>query len=159
MERFRQGGLSALEDRSHAARRQPGLVRPRWRVRRVGTGSGPLWDPQRTNEVWTIDYKGQFRTGDGQWCSPVLTVIDGYSRYLLACAGHRQPKREEARASLAARFGKRGLPERTRSDNGTPFASAGAGPLNLLGGTQDHLDHGGDPADRPSRKFSTRSLR
>ena len=183
IERFRQGGLSALEDRSHAALRQPGrmpesverrivaarrehpswgpkklrawlearepgsswpaastigealrragLVSPRRKVRRVGAGSGRLQDPQRANEVWSIDYKGQFRTGDGQWCYP-LTVVDGYSRYLLACVGHRQPSGAAARASLEELFGERGLPERMRSDNGTPFASAGAGRLSQL---------------------------
>ena len=113
------------------ALRRAGLVQPRRRVPRVGTGSGPLRDPQRANELWTIDYKGQFRTRDGQWCYP-LTVVDGYSRYLLACAGHRQVSREAARASLEELFGERGLPQRMRSDNGTPFASAGAGRLSQL---------------------------
>ena len=36
------------------------------------------------NAVWTTDYKGQFKLGDGQYCFP-LTVADGYSRMLLAC--------------------------------------------------------------------------
>ena len=34
--------------------------------------------------MWTADFKGQFKTGDGRYCYP-LTIIDGYSRYLLAC--------------------------------------------------------------------------
>lgn len=32
------------------------------------------------NDLWTADYKGQFRTGDGLYCYP-LTVADGFSRY------------------------------------------------------------------------------
>ena len=36
------------------------------------------------NAVWTTDYKGQFKLGNGQYCFP-LTVADGYGRRLLAC--------------------------------------------------------------------------
>jgi transposase-like protein len=38
--------------------------------------------PQRPNQVWTVDFKGWFRTGDGQRVDP-LTVRDLFSRYLL----------------------------------------------------------------------------
>ena len=47
---------------------------------------GPVrtWPPFRTarhpNEVWTVDFKGWFRTADGVRCEP-LTVRDLYSRY------------------------------------------------------------------------------
>jgi transposase len=37
------------------------------------------------NEVWTIDFKGWFRTGDGRRCEP-LTVRDLHSRFVLAVA-------------------------------------------------------------------------
>ena len=53
---------------------------------------GPVraWPPFRTarrpNEVWTVDFKGYFRTADGVRCEP-LTVRDLYSRYgLCVCA-------------------------------------------------------------------------
>ena len=39
--------------------------------------------PKGCNEVWTIDFKGWFRTGDGKRCEP-LTVRDLFSRYVLA---------------------------------------------------------------------------
>ena len=38
------------------------------------------------NAVWTVDFKGRFRLGDGQLCYP-LTTADGYSRFLLRCDG------------------------------------------------------------------------
>ena len=38
------------------------------------------------NAVWSTDFRGQFRTGDGQYCFP-LTVTDNYSRFLLGCHG------------------------------------------------------------------------
>ena len=36
------------------------------------------------NSVWTLDFKGEFKTQDGVLCYP-LTVADAYSRYLLLC--------------------------------------------------------------------------
>jgi transposase InsO family protein len=36
------------------------------------------------NEVWCIDYKGQFKRGNGRYCYP-LKVTDEYSRYILVC--------------------------------------------------------------------------
>jgi putative transposase len=34
------------------------------------------------NDLWRVDFKGQFKTRDGHYCYP-LTVTDRYSRYLL----------------------------------------------------------------------------
>ena len=113
------------------ALKRAGLVRPRQRRRRLSGEPSPLPNPQRANQVWTVDYKGQFRTGDGVMCYP-LTVVDGHSRYLLDCAAHPRPGGREARASLERLFRERGLPETMRSDNGSPFASTGAGRLSRL---------------------------
>jgi transposase InsO family protein len=38
---------------------------------------------RQPNEVWTVDFKGWFRTGDGTRVEP-LTVRDLASRYILA---------------------------------------------------------------------------
>ena len=38
------------------------------------------------NGTWTADFKGQFKTRNGVYCYP-LTIVDGFSRYLLACQG------------------------------------------------------------------------
>ena len=38
------------------------------------------------NGTWTADFKGQFKTRNGIYCYP-LTIVDGYSRYLLVCQG------------------------------------------------------------------------
>ena len=87
--------------------------------------------PEVPNALWTIDYTGQFRTGDGQWLYP-LTVQDAHSRYLLGCAGHRQVSGPATRATLQRVFREHGLPERLRSDYGSPFTSVGAGRLSKL---------------------------
>ena len=52
--------------------------------RRIGHPGKPTSEILAPNDVWSADYKGQFRTGDGRYCYP-LTVADGFSRYLLGC--------------------------------------------------------------------------
>lgn len=47
---------------------------------------GPAITAHVPNELWTADFKGQFRLRPGSYCYP-LTVADRFSRYLLACAG------------------------------------------------------------------------
>jgi hypothetical protein len=83
------------------------------------------------NAVWTTDFKGQFRAGDGAYCYP-LTVCDGYSRYLLACRGLRSVETTGARGVFDRLFCAYGLPARIRSDNGVPFATAALGRLSAL---------------------------
>ena len=48
-------------------------------------GHAPLVTTQ-PNQVWPADFKGQFKTGDGQYRYP-LTVTDHFSRTLLVCRG------------------------------------------------------------------------
>ena len=36
------------------------------------------------NDLWRIDFKGWFRTADGQRCDP-LTITDADSRFLTDC--------------------------------------------------------------------------
>jgi transposase InsO family protein len=38
------------------------------------------------NDLWTADFKGQFRTGNGVYCYP-LTIADQHTRFLLTCHG------------------------------------------------------------------------
>ena len=77
---------------------------------------------QEPNALWTIDYKGQFRTRDGCWCYP-LTVVDAASRFLLACVAHRAPSTSDVRAVLHECFHHFGVPTAILSDNGPPFGA------------------------------------
>lgn len=86
--------------------------------------SGRLHAPG-PNAVWTIDYKGEFKTRDGAWCFP-LTIVDAHSRYLLACDVHPRVDGARTRRSLERVFAAVGLPAVIRSDNGSPFATASA---------------------------------
>jgi hypothetical protein len=81
--------------------------------------------------VWAVDYKGWFRTGDGQRCDP-LTVSDLYSRYVLGLKALPNQAYSAARDVFEYLFSHHGLPEVIRSDNGSPFASTGAGGLSRL---------------------------
>src|SRR5262245_28013080 len=63
-----------------------GMVPLRRQRRRLGHPGKPTSQILAANDVWSADYKGQFRTGDGRYCYP-LTVADGFSRYLLGCQG------------------------------------------------------------------------
>jgi transposase InsO family protein len=83
------------------------------------------------NQIWTIDFKGQFRTRNGLYCYP-LTVIDHFSRYLLACHALLSVEGSGAKPVLRQLFRTCGLPNAIRSDNGAPFASTGIHGLNGL---------------------------
>lgn len=83
------------------------------------------------NDVWTVDFKGWFRTQDGQRCDP-LTLLDSASRYLLVCSNLPKPTGPYVKDSLEDAFRQFGLPLALRSDNGTPFASNTLGGLSKL---------------------------
>jgi transposase InsO family protein len=87
--------------------------------------------PAYSNAVWTTDFKGHFRTGDHRYCYP-LTVMDGFSRYLLDCHGMLRPTWTETQRRFTRLFEVFGLPEAIRSDNGTPFASTALAGLSQL---------------------------
>ena len=108
-----------------------GLVRRRKRRRHAAPWSEPFAAAESPNDVWSIDLKGWFRTGDGTRIDP-LTVQAAASRYLLVCDGLPQPNRREARRVLERAFREYGLPLSIRSDNGPPFASVGLGSLSQL---------------------------
>ena len=85
------------------------------------------------NDVWSIDYKGWFRVGDGTRCDP-LTLNDVFSRMSLECRAMVAPKLEDVQFRLEALFWLLGLPRVILSDNGPPFGSRGLGGLSRLDG-------------------------
>ncbi len=108
-----------------------GLVPGRRRRQYPGHPGRPLTPMDAPNAIWTADFKGQFRTRDGEYCYP-LTVVDGYSRYLLACQGLRSTAIELARPVFQRLFAEYGLPRIIRTDNGVPFATTALGRLSTL---------------------------
>ena len=108
-----------------------GMTQRRRKVRRTPGWSEPFAQCQGSNQVWCVDFKGQFRTGDGEVVYP-LTLVDADSRYLLCCQGMGDTRGAGVRRSLEGVFREYGLPEAIRSDNGAPFASVGLGGLSRL---------------------------
>jgi putative transposase len=108
-----------------------GLVRTRRRRDRTRAPASPLAPITRPNEVWTTDFKGEFRTGDGVYCYP-LTLRDGFSRYVLRCDALLTKGGSDVRRRFERAFAEYGLPDRIRSDNGGPFAATGLTRLSHL---------------------------
>ena len=74
------------------------------------------------NDLWTVDFKGWWRTRDGDKCEP-LTVRDAHSRFVLALKLMDRTRTDEVRPVFEALFKRYGLPVAIQSDNGQPFAS------------------------------------
>ena len=184
LERYRQGGMEALQDRSRASYSHPHEIShqvkqsilaikkrfPKWgapkirvRLRRERPGwerypaistigsflqkqgltcrrkrrhratptESPLTGGRYCNQVWCADFKGHFKTADGNRCNP-LTISDHASRYLLCCRHVDRMSYELVKMRFERVFRGYGLPEVIRTDNGTPFASRGLGGLSRL---------------------------
>lgn len=108
-----------------------GLVRPGCRRVRPPHGGHALAPMTGPNDVWTTDFKGEFRTGDGVYCYP-LTLRDGFSRFVLRCDALADRTYAATRQRFERAFATYGLPTRIRSDNGEPFASSGVARLTRL---------------------------
>ena len=104
----------------HAVMDRNGLVKRR-RRRRHATGTS-LSAGTQANDLWCVDFKGEFKLGNGPYCYP-LTVSDHASRFLLMCEGLESVREVPAIYAFEQLFRERGLPKAIRSDNGVPFAS------------------------------------
>jgi len=111
--------------------RKEGLTEPRRRRRRSPPFTQPFLTADAPNAVWSVDFKGWFRTADGARCDP-LTISDAMSRYFLYCQALDGIGVSEVRRGFEQAFCEFGLPSAMRSDNGPPFASTGAGGLSAL---------------------------
>jgi putative transposase len=102
--------------------RRCGLVEPkgRGRLRRWHPGDGRI-EAAQPNDVWTVDFKGWWRTRDGARCEP-LTIRDAHSRYVLEIRALESAGGQAVRQVFEAVFERYGLPQAIRSDNGPPFA-------------------------------------
>jgi transposase InsO family protein len=108
-----------------------GLVRPRRRRSKPGHPGRPATPMSAPNAVWTADFKGHFALSTGARCHP-LTIVDGFSRYLLACQALAHPSTIESKPVFAHLFQEHGLPAVIRSDNGAPFATTALHRLSTL---------------------------
>jgi transposase InsO family protein len=108
-----------------------GLTVARKRRPRSRPSSEPLAHAAASNQVWSADFKGWFRTQDGTRIDP-LTISDNYSRYLFRCQSVAAPDTSHSKPVFEAAFREFGLPQRIRTDNGAPFGSNGESGLTGL---------------------------
>ena len=143
----------------HALLRKQRPRRPAW----THPGRGPVVSAA-PNAVWPADFKGQFKTGDGQYCYP-LTVTDHFSRRVLACQGLSAITVATTRAVFVALFRAVGLPQAIRTDNGMPFAGPGLQGLSSLNvwwlqlGIQHQRIRPGCPQENGSHERMHRELK
>ena len=141
-----------------------GMVPLKRQRRRIGHPGKPTSQILAPNDVWSADYKGQFRTGDGRYCYP-LTVADGFSRYLLGCQALMSTAVAEAKPIFARLFKEYGLPKRIRTDNGVPFATNTLARLSTLSawwvrlGVLPELIEPGRPAQNGRHERMHRTLK
>lgn len=148
-----------------ACLRRLGLLMPR--KRRL---PGPIVrarkapSPRRPNDVWTIDFKGWFRTLDGQRVDP-LTVRDLICRFGLLAQMLSGQKFRTTQKAFISLFKRRGQPRALRMDNGSPFGSAGATGLSSLSawfialGIEVQFTRRGHPEDNGSHEQWHRVLK
>jgi putative transposase len=145
--------------------RREGLVQQR--RRRVVPRDAPgecARTPAEPNALWTIDFKGEFRTGDHRKCYP-LTVADLACRYLLTCHGQLAPQGAPVTARTERLFCEYGLPATIHSDGGAPFAGPGIGRLSRVSlrwlklGIRLERSRRGCPQDNASHERMHRTLK
>ena len=106
------------------------VPRARRRVRRWHPGR-PDTAAEEPNATWTADFKGEFPMGNGRLCYP-LTVQDMHSRFVLECRGRPDVTIDGVIPVFTRLFRRYGLPERIRTDNGTPFAGTPVSAVDVV---------------------------
>ena len=118
--------------RTGALLARQGLVKPRKRRRRRWEHPGrPSFPVHAPNDLWTADFKGEFRLGNRDYCYP-LTVADQHTRYLLGIQSMDATDGYGVRGRFERWFREAGLPQAIQTDNGSPFASRGIHGLSQL---------------------------
>jgi transposase InsO family protein len=113
--------------------KRAGLVAPR--QRRAPPGRAPYQvgetQPTKPNDRWTVDFKGEFRLGNGTLCFP-LTLRDFISRKVLDIYALPTTRGVDVRRRYEWAFREYGMPDEMGSDTGKPFASHGLARLSWL---------------------------
>ena len=103
---------------------EPRVRRLRTRLRVVLRKHQPLV-AKAPNDVWTVDFKGWWRTRDGRRFEP-LTIRDAFSRYILCLEMLGSTRADVVKPAFERLFESCGLPRVIRVDNGAPFACTSA---------------------------------
>lgn len=72
------------------------------------------------NDLWQMDFKGEFVLGNNALCHP-LTIVDDHSRYSIAVHACEDQQRQTVQPELKNCFYRYGLPKAILCDNGNPW--------------------------------------
>jgi transposase-like protein len=169
--------LRALLRRQHPRARVPAASTIGAELRRLGCTAGvprrprgpeAVWAPRlearRANDVWTVDFKGWFRTGDGARCDP-LTMRDLRSRYGLCAHVLKGMGMKPVQRQFVRLFRRHGLPKVIRCDQGAPFGRSSPALLSRLSawwvslGIRPEFSRRARPGDNASHEQWHRELK
>ena len=80
------------------------------------------FEMEKPNQLWQMDFKGQFQLESGLYCFP-LTVLDDHSRFAIGLKACADQTRETVHDALTDVFCQYGMPDRMLMDNGSPWGS------------------------------------
>jgi transposase InsO family protein len=106
----------------HAILRRHGRIDP---AASLAAESWQRFEKPAPNDLWQIDFKGHFATGQGR-CYP-LTILDDHSRYSLALRACANEQLASVQPALTAVLRRYGLPAAMLMDNGNPWGNSSAG--------------------------------
>ena len=78
------------------------------------------FEKELCNQMWQVDFKGEFRMEDGAYCYP-LDILDDHSRFAIRVVPHLSTANVVIPVFIEA-FREYGVPESILSDNGAQFA-------------------------------------
>lgn len=74
------------------------------------------------NDLWQMDFKGEFRLDNDSLCYP-LTIVDDHSRYSIAVQACKNQRRQTVQPQLKNCFLRYGVPKAILCDNGSPWGN------------------------------------
>lgn len=81
------------------------------------------FERSKPNELWQLDYKGDFELCSGKRCYP-LTLLDDHSRFALTVHACANQQRTTVQQQLKTVFRTYGIPDAIYVDNGAPWGTA-----------------------------------
>lgn len=78
------------------------------------------FERERPNELWQMDFKGEYPLDDGGYCYP-LSLLDDHSRFVVGLHGLPNQQGESVFGGLVRTFETYGVPDAMLMDHGTPW--------------------------------------
>lgn len=84
------------------------------------------FEREQPNDLWQVDFKGEFKLSTGAWCYP-LTLLDDHSRFSLGVFSCGRQTRSTVQPLFREVFAVYGLPRAIYVDNGNPWGTKDRG--------------------------------